>query len=101
MAVSLSVLLSAVGFVRAILFHTPLPEAIAVTASLALIVFSSIGLGSLLPFGLKRIGADPAHSSTTIQVVMDILGVMLTVLVSATILDSSIGHFLVDKLSIG
>eukprot|EP00540_Astrosyne_radiata_P014003 CAMPEP_0116842526 /NCGR_PEP_ID=MMETSP0418-20121206/11569_1 /TAXON_ID=1158023 /ORGANISM="Astrosyne radiata, Strain 13vi08-1A" /LENGTH=384 /DNA_ID=CAMNT_0004473153 /DNA_START=163 /DNA_END=1318 /DNA_ORIENTATION=- len=68
MAIFLSAILSAAGFTRAILFHTPIPETIAVTTSLTLIVSSSIGLGALLPLALKRIGVDPAHSSTTIQV---------------------------------
>ena len=68
MAMSLCAILSTAGFLRAIVFHTPLPETVAVTASLALIVFSSICLGAILPLVLKKLGVDPAHSSTTIQV---------------------------------
>lgn len=82
MAASLSFILSAAGFLRTILFRTPFPEAITVTTALSLIVFSSICLGAILPLILERIGIDPAHSSTTIQVIMDILGVSLAVLVS-------------------
>lgn len=68
MAGALCSILSMAGFLRASVFQTPLPETVAVTSSLALIVFSSICLGAVLPLILKKIGVDPAHSSTTIQV---------------------------------
>ena len=74
MAVALSSILSIAGFLRAVAFRTPLPETVAVTLALGVIVLSSVCLGAVLPLGLQRIGVDPAHSSTTIQVVMDILG---------------------------
>ena len=98
MAVALSSILSLAGFLRAAAFRTPFPETIAVTASLMLIVFSSICLGAVLPLILQRIGVDPAHSSTTIQVVMDILGVLLAVAISGLILDSPLGVLIVNKL---
>lgn len=68
MACALSSILSVAGFARAAVFRTPFAETIAVTSSLMLIVFSSICLGALLPLLLKKVGVDPAHSSTTIQV---------------------------------
>jgi Mg/Co/Ni transporter MgtE len=98
MAASLSLIMSLAGFFRAIAFKTPLPEAITVTAALALIVFSSICLGAILPLLLEWIGVDPAHSSTTIQVIMDILGVVLAVLVSKAILDGPLGVYILSKL---
>jgi Mg/Co/Ni transporter MgtE len=67
MAAALSMILSVAGFCRAIFFKTAFPEAIAVTSALAMIVFSSICLGAILPIILEWIGVDPAHSSTTIQ----------------------------------
>lgn len=67
MAGALSVILSVAGFCRAIFFKTAFPEAVAVTAALAMIVFSSICLGAVLPIILEWMGVDPAHSSTTIQ----------------------------------
>ena len=124
MAAALSGILSTAGFARAAVFRTPFAETVAVTSALALIVFSSICLGAVLPLLLKKIGVDPAHSSTSIQVrvlayeprqalnasnyscglvslqvVMDILGVLMTVVVSSVILDSPIGQLLVTKLS--
>ena len=95
MAFALSSILSVAGFLRAIVFQTPFPETMAVTMALSLIVFSSICLGAVLPLLLQKIGVDPAHSSTSIQVVMDILGVVLTVLVSTAVLDSMWGKTLV------
>jgi len=98
MAFALSSILSVAGFLRAVAFHTPLPETLAVTATLSIIVFSSICLGAVLPLLLQRAGVDPAHSSTTIQVVMDILGVVLTVFVSTMVLDSVWGKMLIKAL---
>jgi cation transporter-like permease len=68
MAGALSGILSLAGFARAAVFRTPFAETIAVTSALMLIVFSSICLGAVLPLFLKKLGVDPAHSSTTIQV---------------------------------
>jgi len=101
MAVSLSVVLSIAGFFRAVIFRTPIAETIAITLALSLIVFSSICLGAILPLLLRKIKVDPAHSSTSIQVIMDILGVVLTVVVSTAILDSPAVKILVSKLSGG
>mmetsp|Transcript_15791 Transcript_15791/g.34188 ORF Transcript_15791/g.34188 Transcript_15791/m.34188 type:complete len:466 (+) Transcript_15791:61-1458(+) len=98
MAFALSLILSLAGFMRATLFQTPFPETMAVTLALSMIVFSSICLGAVLPLLLQKVGVDPAHSSTTIQVIMDILGVLLTVLVSTSILDSGWGKMLINSL---
>ena len=95
MAFALSAILSVAGFLRATIFQTPFPETMAVTIALSMIVFTSICLGAILPLLLQKIGVDPAHSSTTIQVVMDILGVVLTVLISAVVLDSGWGQGLI------
>ncbi len=98
MAFALSSILSIAGFARAIIFQTPFPETMAVTLALSMIVFSSICLGAVLPLVLQKMGVDPAHSSTTIQVIMDILGVVLTLFVSTAVLDSAWGKMLVTSL---
>lgn len=97
MALGLSIIVAIVGFMRTILFHsiTPLSEAIAITVALYMIVFTSICFGAILPFILQRLGVDPAHSSTSIQVIMDILGVYLTVAVTSLLLDSPFGKVIV------
>jgi len=99
MAACLSATLALAGFVRTAVFRTPIAETIAVTSALFLIVFSSVGLGAVLPLMLRKLGVDPAHSSTTIQVIMDILGVLLAVLVSSLMLDSPFGQTLIGKLT--
>lgn len=99
MAFALSAILSVAGFLRAVLFQTPFAETLAVTMALSIIVFSSICLGAVLPLLLQKIGVDPVHSSTSIQVVMDILGVVLTVFVSTLVLDSVGGQMLIKTLS--
>jgi hypothetical protein len=90
----LSVILGVAGCLRAAVFMTPFSETFAITASLFMIVMISVVLGATLPLGMKLIGIDPAHSSTTIQVLMDILGVTITVSVSALVLDSPVGLWL-------
>lgn len=101
MACALSLILSFTGFIRALAFTTPFPETLAVTISLFIIVFTSVCLGAILPLILKKLHIDPAHSSTTIQVIMDILGVLLAVLVSSLLLESPFGRILISKLSGG
>lgn len=86
MGLSLAGLIGMTGFVRAYLFRTPWGETLAITASVTLIVFISVALGSTLPLLMRRVGIDPAHSSTSIQVIMDILGVLITVSVSSLVL---------------
>ena len=98
MAAALSAILSLAGFLRAAAFRTPFPETVAVTASLALIVLTSVCLGVMLPLLLEKLGIDPAHSSTTIQVIMDILGVLVAVAISSLILDSPLGGVLITRL---
>jgi Mg/Co/Ni transporter MgtE len=79
MGLALSVILGIAGCLRAAIFLTPITETIAITTSLFFIVFISIILGAVLPLLMNRVNIDPAHSSTTIQVIMDILGVTITV----------------------
>ena len=91
MGLALSVILGLAGFLRATVFMVPIAETVAITTSLYMIVISSVCIGALLPLAMHRCGLDPAHSSTTIQVLMDILGVTTTVWVSGAILNTSVG----------
>jgi Mg/Co/Ni transporter MgtE len=59
-----------------------------------MIVIISVAIGATLPLFMNFVKIDPAHSSTTIQVLMDILGVTITVCVSGAVLNSSIGEWL-------
>ena len=84
----LSVILGIAGWIRAAVFATPFYESMAITSSLFLIVLVSVILGATFPLAMRFVGIDPAHSSTTIQVLMDILGVTITVGVSSLVLGS-------------
>ncbi len=97
MGAALSLILGTSGFIRAAVFMTPWLETVAITASLYMIVIISIVLGAMMPLGMKIIGIDPAHSSTTIQVVMDILGVSITVWMSSLVLDSGFQSWLMTS----
>ena len=90
MALCLSSLIGVTGFIRAAIFRVPWGETIAITASVVCIVAISVGIGSTLPLLMKKVGIDPANSATTIQVVMDILGVLITVCVSSFVLSFSV-----------
>ena len=90
MAAGLSCLIGLTGFIRAALFRTPWGETIAITTSVAMIVLTSVAIGSTLPLAMKKVGIDPAHSSTTIQVIMDILGVLITVMVSSFVMSFAV-----------
>jgi len=92
MAITLSVSLGAVGIIRTMVTpHISALETFAIGLSLMLIVFISIVAGCLLPFILQALKFDPAHSSTSIQVIMDIAGVLITCLTAHLILNTGLG----------
>mmetsp|Transcript_20233 Transcript_20233/g.59161 ORF Transcript_20233/g.59161 Transcript_20233/m.59161 type:complete len:331 (-) Transcript_20233:180-1172(-) len=99
MAFSIAGLLGVVGFFRVILFGTCLPEAVSITLSLVAIVVVSVITGAFLPILLEKIKQDAAHASTTVQVVMDISGVLIVCGVSAFLLDQT--TFLTEMLGGG
>ena len=74
----LACLVTMVGFARLLMQGVQVVTATALCLSLFTIVFSSVMIGTGLPFGLKAIGVDPAHASAAIQVTMDIFGIILT-----------------------
>ena len=77
-AVALALILVVAGFIRVIAFHASVADAAAISCSLFIIVATSVALGTLLPLALSAARIDAAHASTTIQVVMDVLGVLIT-----------------------
>lgn len=70
--------LAAAGYVRVLASTGSPADASAISLSLAAIVFSSVIVGAGLPFGLARVGVDPANAGTSVQVVMDIMGCAIT-----------------------
>jgi Mg/Co/Ni transporter MgtE len=59
--------------------------AAAISLSLFAIVTTSTVAGTALPFALNWAGQDPANAGTTIQVCMDILGVVITCVVCSAV----------------
>jgi len=92
-AVALALVLVVAGFLRVVLFEsgssTYLVDAAAISASLFIIVSSSVVLGTLLPLLLSSLKVDAAHASTTIQVVMDVMGVLITCTVAPLIFNAA------------
>ena len=78
MAATIALPMVVAGYVRVKMAGHSERDAIAISASLLTIVFSSVVIGSLLPFGLHKLRVDPAHAGATIQVIMDLLGVCIT-----------------------
>ena len=73
-------------------------ELVAVVVSLIAIVFISVFVGALLPLFLQSIRVDPAHAATSVQVIMDICGVFVTLLVTRFALESSLGRYMMSLL---
>eukprot|EP00668_Euglena_longa_P016415 GGOE01020668.1.p1 GENE.GGOE01020668.1~~GGOE01020668.1.p1 ORF type:complete len:269 (+),score=96.61 GGOE01020668.1:62-868(+) len=74
-------LLTAIGFLRVYWFTGGIGGLLpvyAVSFSLFLIVTTSAIIGSALPFLLTFAGMDAEHAGPAIQVIMDILGVLIT-----------------------
>jgi len=100
MGLALSIILGLAGFVRAKVFSIPWIETITITVCLFMIVIISVVVGAILPLCMQFVGIDPAHSSTTIQVIMDITGVFITVNISSLMLDSDFHDWLEIALSL-
>ena len=86
-ALILGTSLSAAGWFRVYLTNGDTLNSSAIALSLFLIVCTSVIVGTLLPFGLARVGQDPANAGTSIQVLMDVLGVLITCLCCHYVLD--------------
>eukprot|EP01064_Diplonema_japonicum_P016070 TRINITY_DN24099_c0_g1_i1.p1 TRINITY_DN24099_c0_g1~~TRINITY_DN24099_c0_g1_i1.p1 ORF type:complete len:217 (+),score=34.65 TRINITY_DN24099_c0_g1_i1:44-694(+) len=62
---------------------------LAICMSLFFIVLSSVILGASLPFFFERIGTSREHAAPVIQVIMDVLGVLITCQISHVMLQGS------------
>ncbi|CAE8740977.1 unnamed protein product [Polarella glacialis] len=82
----LAVVLFLACIVRCVLFKVNRLECLTICLSMLVIVFTSTLIGSALPLLLSRLGVDPAHAGATIQVIMDVSGVLLTCAVSTIVL---------------
>ena len=92
MGLVLGLILGAIGFMKVMAFGT-MSTAFAATVGLTLVGICMTGctVGSMLPIGLKRIGLDPATSSTPfIASLVDVCGILVFVHVAKIILRSVI-----------
>ncbi len=79
------------GYARVVATEGVPLDATAIAASLFVIVNVSVLAGTTLPFALAWRGVDPAHAGTTVQVVMDVLGVGITCAVCRLVLTGNAG----------
>ena len=86
MAIAIALLMVGAGIVRVKAFGYSTTDAVAIGTSLFCIVLSSVVIGAVLPMLLNYVGLDPAHAGATIQVVMDLAGVMITCVVCSAML---------------
>lgn len=100
MALVLAAGLSVIGFTRVILDSGSPTDAIAITLSLFCIVFISVIIGALLPQLLDKLGAGASNAATAIQVVMDIIGVLLTCSICTVLLEKNASPLLIHALEV-
>jgi magnesium transporter len=94
MGVILGTILGAIGFVR-VLSYPDQTVAFAVTIALTLIAICVTGctLGAMIPMLLKRVGLDPATSSTPfIASLVDVLGIIVFVHIAKVVLANVIAR---------
>lgn len=95
---SLGIILGTIGFIRIYVWHFIFPHLygdhwimVATTVSLSLIGIVLWGslIGSMLPFILRRLGADPATSSAPfVATIVDVTGLMIYLTIASVIFGS-------------
>nr|WP_297162093.1 magnesium transporter [uncultured Dysgonomonas sp.] len=96
--ISLGIILGIIGFVRIYVWHFIFPHLygdhwilVATTVSLSLVGIVLWGslIGSMLPFILRRLGADPATSSAPfVATIVDVTGLMIYLTIASIIFGS-------------
>jgi magnesium transporter len=91
-ALSIGLLLGGLGFGRAILFGEPVWLSISVGASTMAVVLVGALIGALLPLGIRRVGLDPAVSSSPfIASLSDVLGLLIYFAIATSIFYALVG----------
>jgi magnesium transporter len=88
MGLALGVGLGAIGFLRVLMYHDQHADfALTVALTLVGIVVTGCTVGSMLPLVLRRLGVDPATSSTPfIASLVDVLGIIVFVHVAKVVM---------------
>jgi magnesium transporter len=90
--VAIGVLLGGLGFVRAIAFGEPMWLSVSVALSTAAVVLLGALIGSLLPLAIRRVGLDPAVSSSPfIASLSDVLGLLVYFAIATWIFHIALG----------
>ena len=101
MAVGIALVMLVFGSLRLAASDVAPEDAFAIALALTIIVFLSVVAGAVLPLALDALRVDAAHASTTIQVVMDISGVLITTTVaSALMIQTDIASKIVGALGV-
>jgi len=79
-ALWLGVILGWVAYVRVWIFHGGFENSTAISISCAIIVFSSVLLGALLPYGMLACGLDAIQSGTQFACFVGTIVPLLTLL---------------------
>lgn len=88
----LAVCLTLLASCRVYAAHATLAENAAISGAMFMIVLSAILIGVATPFTLHKMKLDPAHAGAAIQVITDVLGCVLTCVVSSIILRAFVPH---------
>ena len=86
MALGIGILVLCAGVVRVLVFQYTMTDAATIGLSLLSIVIVAVIVGAVLPLLFVRLRLDPAHAGATVQVVMDLLGVLITCQVAQAIM---------------
>ncbi|HSQ66054.1 MAG TPA: magnesium transporter, partial [Polyangiaceae bacterium] len=88
MGLVLGAILGTIGFFRVLMYRDQHVDfALTVACTLVGIVMTGCTVGSMLPLGLKRLGIDPATSSTPfIASLVDVLGIIIFVNVAKIVM---------------
>eukprot|EP00397_Hematodinium_sp_SG-2012_P056883 GEMP01070630.1.p1 GENE.GEMP01070630.1~~GEMP01070630.1.p1 ORF type:complete len:234 (+),score=38.83 GEMP01070630.1:441-1142(+) len=87
--VKLGIFLAAVTLIRTLVQGVEIMTAVALTLSMFCIVAVACSMGQFFPMFFYMVGIDPAHSSATVQVFMDISGITLTCIIVSLMLSTT------------
>ena len=77
---------AATAFVRTIMQLVGFVDALAISVSMGVAVFTAVCIGTMLPRLFVRAGIDPAHSAAATMVCCDITGISITCVISLLII---------------
>ena len=82
----LGTVMGVAAWLRVWVFGLGSTNATAVAWSCWAIVTISVMAGTLLPFSLRMCGLDPGHAGAGVQVLMDVLGCLITCVICSVVL---------------